>query len=100
VVDNLLGAHKEGREGVRRELIEERGCQLLLCTCPAVLLAGLQPHRGGSLLKESKGALRKAGARTREALIEALGAAISALTARDARSFFEHGGYHLPIQLL
>jgi transposase len=35
-----------------------------------------------------KGVLRKAGARTREALIEALGVAISAVTGRDARGFF------------
>jgi hypothetical protein len=33
-------------------------------------------------------------------LIEALGVAISAVTARDAHGFFEHGGYHLPVQLL
>ncbi len=25
---------------------------------------------------------------------------ISAVSARDARAFFEHGGYHLPVQLL
>jgi hypothetical protein len=42
-----------------------------------------------------KGALRKAQARTREALIEVLGVAISSVTARDARGFFEHGDYHL-----
>ena len=45
-------------------------------------------------------ALRKAQARTREALIEALGLATSTVTARDARGFFEHGGYHLPVHLL
>jgi len=47
-----------------------------------------------------KVALRKAQARTREALIEALGVAISTVTAKDARSFFEHGAYHLPVHLL
>jgi transposase len=47
-----------------------------------------------------KGALRKAQARTREGLIEVLGAAISAVTARDARGFFEHGGYRVPVHLL
>ena len=47
-----------------------------------------------------KGILRKAGARTREGLIEALGAAISAVTAGDAQGFFKHGGYHLPVHLL
>ena len=47
-----------------------------------------------------KVALRKAQARTREALIEALRVAISTVTAKDARVFFEHGGYHLPVHLL
>ncbi len=91
VVDNL-GAHKGAKV---RELVEERGCQLLY----------LPPYSPDfnpieEAFSKIKGALRKAGARTREALIEALGAAVSAVTARDARGFFEHGGYHLPIQLL
>ena len=47
-----------------------------------------------------KALLRKVGARTREALVEAIGAAFSAMTARDARrSFFEHCGYGLLVQL-
>ncbi len=46
-----------------------------------------------------KGLLRKNEARTREALLEALGAAISAVTAKDARGFFEHCGYHAVVQL-
>lgn len=91
VVDNL-GAHKGERV---RELLEERGCRLLY----------LPPYSPDfnpieEAFSKIKGALRKAGARTREALIEALGVAISAVTARDARGFFEHGGYHLPVQLL
>jgi len=63
VVDNL-GAHK----GVRiRELIEERGCQLLY----------LPPYSPDfnpieEAFSKIKGGLRKAGARGREALIEAL----------------------------
>ena len=91
VLDNL-GAHKSERA---RELIEGRGCQLLF----------LPPYSPDfnpieEAFSKIKGALRKAGARTREALIEALGVAISAVTARDARGFFEHCGYHLPVQLL
>jgi transposase len=35
-----------------------------------------------------KGTLRKADARTQEVLVEALGAAISAVSARDASGFF------------
>ena len=66
-------------------------------TC-AVLLAGLQPHPGGFL--KIKGLLREAEARTRETLVEAIGRALSAVTARDTRGFFEHCGYHPPGQLL
>ena len=60
---------------------------------PAVLLAGLQPHRVG-LLQAQGPALRKSGARTREALVEAMGQALEAVSASDARGFFEHRGYH------
>ena len=90
-LDNL-GAHKSERV---RELIEGRGCQLLF----------LPPYSPDfnpieEAFSKIKGTLRKAQARTREVLIEALGVAISAVTARDARGFFEHGGYHLPVHLL
>ena len=47
-----------------------------------------------------KALLRKVEARTREALIEAMGEAISAVTSQDARGFFEHCGYRLVGQLL
>jgi transposase len=91
VLDNL-GAHKSERA---RKLIEGRGCQLLF----------LPPYSPDfnpveEAFSKIKGALRKAGARTREALIEALGVAISTVTARDAQGFFEHSGYHLPVHLL
>ncbi len=91
VVDNL-GAHKSERA---RELIEGRGCQLFF----------LPPYSPDfnpieEAFSKIKGALRKAQARTREALIEALGVAISAIRASDARGFFEHSGYHLPVHLL
>lgn len=46
-----------------------------------------------------KGLMRKAEARSREALLEALGAAISALSAQEARGFFEHCGYRAMVQL-
>ncbi len=46
-----------------------------------------------------KGILRKAEARSREALIEAIGRAISAVSAQDARGFFEHCGYRAMVQL-
>ena len=92
VVADNLGAHKSERV---RELIERRGCQLLF----------LPPYSPDfnpieEAFSKIKGILRKAQARTREALIAALGAAISAVSARDARGFFEHGGYRPPVHLL
>jgi transposase len=91
VVDNL-GAHKSERV---RELIEGRGCQLLF-------LPPYSPDYNPieEAFSKIKGLLRKAQARTCQALIEALGVAISAITVEDARGFFEHGGYRLPVHLL
>ena len=47
-----------------------------------------------------KGLLRKAGARTREALIEAMGRALEAVTTRDVLGFFGHCGYRTVVQPL
>ena len=91
VLDNL-SAHKSERA---KELIEERGCQLLYLPAYSPDFNPIE-----EAFSKIKGALRKAQARTREALIEALGVAISAVTTRDAHGFFEHGGYHLPVHLL
>ena len=44
--------------------------------------------------------VRKAQARTREALIEAIGSALFAVSSKDARSFLEHCGYRMPVQSL
>jgi hypothetical protein len=65
------------------ELTEGRSCELLLVPT----FARLSSERGGVL--EDKALLRKAKERTQEALIEALGAAISAVTPQDVRGFFE-----------
>ena len=91
VMDNL-SAHKS--EEVR-ELIEGRGCEVLF-------LAPYSPDYNPieEAFSKIKGLLRKAQARTREELIEALGEAISAVTARDARGFFKHCGYRRVAQLL
>ena len=43
--------------------------------------------------------LRKAAARNKEALVEAIGAALSAITTADAKGFFEHAGYRPAGQL-
>ena len=84
VMDNL-SAHKGERV---RELIEGRGCELLY-------LPPYSPDYNPieEAFSKLKGILRKAEARRREPLIEALAAAISAITPADARGFFKHGGY-------
>ena len=84
IVDNLP-AHKPARV---RELIEERGCELVYL--PAYSL-DFDPIE--EAFSKIKGTVRQAGARTREALVEVLGEALSALNARDARGYFEHAGY-------
>ena len=47
-----------------------------------------------------KAALRKAGALTREALVEATGRALEAITPEDIRGLFSDCGYRLPLQSL
>jgi transposase len=85
VLDNLA-AHKGQRI---RELVEARGCELLY-------LPPYSPDYNPieEAFSKIKAALRKAEARTRQTLVQALGAAICAVTAADARGYFEHGGYH------
>src|SRR5215210_4916798 len=92
VVADNLAAHK-GEEV--RELVEARGCELLF-------LPPYSPDYNPieEAFSKIKGLLRKAQARTRETLIEALGAAISAVTVQDTRGFIEHCGYRLAVQLL
>ena len=90
-MDNL-SAHKGSRV---RELIESRGCEL-------IYLPPYSPDFNPieEAFAKLKALLRKAGARSREVLIEAMGRALEALTARDARNFFEHRGYRALDQLL
>src|SRR5215208_4129899 len=69
IMDNLL-AHKPAKV---RELIEERGCEL-------VYLPSYSPDFNPieEAFSKIKGMVRQAGARTREALVEVLGEALSA----------------------
>src|SRR5215216_5134192 len=81
--------HKDGSIPLHTT-IEARGCELLY----------LPPYSPDfnpieEAFSKVKGFLRKAGAHTREALVEALGAALDAVTIGDACGFFEHCGYRL-----
>lgn len=84
VMDNL-SSHKGSRI---RELIEARGCELRYLPPYSPDLNPIE-----EAFAKLKALLRKAGARTREALLEAMGRALEAVTASDARGFFEHRGY-------
>ena len=91
VMDNL-SSHKGSRV---RELIEARGCELMYLPTYSPDLNPIE-----EAFSKLKVLLRRAGARTREALLEAMGRALEAVTANDARGFFEHRGYHATAQLL
>ena len=91
VMDNL-SAHKGGRV---RQIVEGRGCEPLY----------LPPYSPDfdpieQAFSKVKALLRRAEGRTRAALIEAMGQALWAVTARDTRGFFDHCGYRTLGQLL
>jgi transposase len=94
VMDNL-SAHRAKRI---RELIEQlRGCELLY-------LPPYSPDYNPievAFAKINDLLLRKTAARSKEALVEAIAAALYPLiTAEDARGFLEHAGYRPTGQLL
>jgi transposase len=91
VMDNL-SAHKGERV---RELIEERGCELIYLPSYSAEYNPIE-----EAFSKIKGLVRKAEARSREALVEAIGWALSAVSSRDARAFFEHCGYRMSVQSL
>jgi len=84
IVDNL-SSHKGDRV---RELIEGRGCSLLFLPPYSPDFSPIE-----EAFSKIKALLRKAAARTRGALLEAIGRAISAVTPEDAMGFFSNCGY-------
>jgi transposase len=91
IMDNLP-AHKPARV---RELIEERGCELIYLPAYSPDLNPIE-----EAFSKIKAMLRRVGARTKDALVDALGEALSAVSAQDARGYFEHAGYRLRAQFL
>ena len=81
VMDNL-GAHRPKRI---RELIEERGCELLYLPSYSPDLNPIE-----EALSKIKHILRKIAARTKETLIDAIGRAMAAVSSQDVRGFFVH----------
>jgi transposase len=84
VMDNL-SAHKGDRV---RKLIKDRGCQLLYLLPYSPDLNPIE-----EAFSKVKRSLRVIGPRTREVLVEAVGIALDAVSARDAKGFFAHCGY-------
>jgi transposase len=91
VLDNL-SAHKGDRV---KELIEERGCEVLYLPPYSPEFNPIE-----EAFAKIKVVMRKAEARTREFLVEAIGRGITMVTTEDARGFFDHCGYTTPVQLL
>ena len=91
VMDNL-SAHKPAKV---RELIELRGCELIYLPAYSPDFNPIE-----EAFAKIKGMLRQAGARTKDALVDVLGKALSAISAQDARGYFEHAGYRPQAQLL
>jgi transposase len=91
VMDNL-STHKGERI---RKLVRSAGCELLYLPPYSPDFSPIE-----EAFSKVKGLLRKAEARSREALLEAMGKVLEAVTARDARGFFEHCVYLASGQLL
>jgi transposase len=90
VMDNL-STHKGERV---KELVESAGCELLYLPPYSPDFSPIE-----EAFSKVKGLMRKAEARSREALVDAMGKALDAITARDAKRFFEHCGYRALGQL-
>lgn len=86
-MDNL-SVHKSKRV---RELIEQRGCELWFLPAYSPDLNPIE-----EAFSKAKGILRKAKARTLEALFEATARALSAVGEQDTCGFFGHCGYLMP----
>lgn len=89
VLDNL-SAHKA--ESIR-EAIAARGCSLLFLPPYSPDFTPIE-----QAFSKLKAILRGLGARTREALEEAVRLAIEAITRADATAWFAHAGYALSAQ--
>ena len=89
IMDNL-SAHKADRI---RQAIEACHCQLLFLPPSSPDFTPIE-----QAFSKSKAILRGLGARTKEALQEAVRLAIEAITRHDAAAWFAHSGYALPAQ--
>jgi transposase len=84
LLDNL-SAHKGDRV---RELVEGRGARLLFLPSYSPDFSPIEEAFG-----KLKALLRREKARTKEALLQAIGRALDAITPEDAKGWFGHCGY-------
>jgi transposase len=84
IMDNLA-AHKGKKV---EQLIQDKGCQLLFLPAYSPDFSPLE-----ATFSKLKTSLRRVGARTREALQEAICQALLTVTAQDAQGWFRHCGY-------
>jgi transposase len=85
VVLDGLGAHRTEKV---RELVEARGADLVFMPSYSPDLNPIE-----EAFSKIKQLVRKAGARVREALVEAIGRALATVTPEDAAGWFAHAGY-------
>ena len=85
VVLDRLGAHRTEKV---RELVEGRGADLVFLPSYSPDLNPIE-----EAFSKIKTLVRKEGARVREALVEAIGRALAAVTPEDAAGWFAHAGY-------
>jgi transposase len=86
ILDNL-SAHKGARV---HQLIAARGCELLFLPAYSPDYSPIE-----ETFSKLKAYLRRVGARTHEALQEAIGQALETVSAQDALGWFTHCGYFL-----
>jgi transposase len=84
IMDNLA-AHKGKKV---EELIQGKGCQRLFLPASSPDFSPIE-----ETFSKLKTFLRRAGARTREAFLEAICQALLTVTEQDARGWFRHCGY-------
>lgn len=87
---DTLSAHKDKR---MQAAIEARGCEVWYLPAYSPDLSPIE-----EAVAKLKNLLRRAAARTRDALIDAIAAALKQITATDAQGFFQHCGYQTMAQ--
>ncbi len=92
VVLDGLGAHRPKRI---RDLIEASGAELVFLPSYSPDLNPIE-----EAFSKIKNTLRKVGARTHEALVEAMGEALHEVTPWDVAGWFDHCGYEVEVQYL